>query len=50
MSFDTIIVYPKYSDAVANSVDPDQMLQNVTSDWDLHFSPLCQLIFRYSIM
>ena len=40
---------PKYWDkqAWANSADPDQMLQNVVSDQDLHFLPLTLYYFRH---
>ena len=39
---------PKYWDrqAWANSVDPDQMPQNATSDQGLHWLPLIQHYFR----
>ena len=40
---------PKYWDrlAWANSVDPDQMLQNAASDQGLHWLPLIQHYFRH---
>ena len=40
----TLIVYPKYCDSQTstNSVDPDQMPQNMTFDDCLHHLPLAQ--------
>ena len=40
---------PKYWDgqAWANSVDPDQMLQNAASDQGLHCLPLIQRYFKH---
>ena len=44
------LIYPKYLDrhAKANSLDPDQMLQNGVSDQGPHCLPLIQQCFKQS--